>query len=101
MARYIDADKLRDEVDDTLNWETNNEYNMYSDIMYMIDYAPTEDVQPVKHGQWITSEITTDSGYTNCSCCHSEYYIGDLLNVEGDNDFVMYCPNCGAKMDKK
>lgn len=99
MPRYIDADKLRDEVDGTLNWETNNEYNMYSDIMDMIDYAPTEDVQPVKHGRWITSEITTDSGCTSCSCCHSEYYIGDLQNLEGDNDFVMYCPNCGARMD--
>lgn len=99
--RYIDADKLRDEVDDTLNWETNNEYNMYSDIMDMTDYAPTEDVQPVKHGRWITSEITADSGCTSCSCCHSEYYIGDLQNLEGDNDFVMYCPSCGARMGEK
>lgn len=97
--RYIDADKLRDEADDTLNWKTNNEYNMYSDVMDMIDYAPTEDVQPVKHGRWITSEITTDPGCTSCSCCHSEYYIGDLQNLEGDNDFVMYCPNCGTRMD--
>lgn len=60
---------------------------------------PAADVQPVKHGRWITSEIAIDSGCTSCSCCRSEYYIGDLQALEGDNGFVMYCPNCGARMD--
>lgn len=65
-----------------------------------IDGLPSANIEPVKHGYWITSEFTMDSGCTSCSCCRSEYYIGDLQNLEGDNDFVMYCLNCGAKMDR-
>lgn len=61
---------------------------------------PASEVQPVRHGHWVTSEATIDSGVTSCSCCRSEYFIGDLQALEGDDDFVMYCPNCGAKMDR-
>lgn len=68
-------------------------------IYYEIAKLPTIEAEPVRHGEWITSEMTIDSGCTSCSCCNSEYYIGDLQALEGDNDFVMYCPNCGAKMD--
>lgn len=99
MPRYIDAEKLRDEVDDTLNWETNNEYNMYSDIMDMIDNAPTEDVQPVKHGKWEKREYTkvldkfceiyriNKPSYT-CTNCRT-----------AQNKTSNYCPHCGARMD--
>ena len=87
MSRYIDADKLRDEVDGTLNWETNNEYNMYSDIMDMIDYAPTADVQPVKYGRWMCG----NSRYPYCSECRRTLITGIVTE---------YCPRCGAKMNK-
>ena len=73
----------------------------FEEVLEVIEEIPAADVQEVKHGKWITSEITMDSGCTSCSCCHSEYYIGDLQNLEGDNDFVMYCPHCGARMDGK
>lgn len=45
--RLLDADELREDVDRTLNWNTNNEYNMYSDIMDMIDEAPTVEAEPI------------------------------------------------------
>lgn len=116
MAKYIEREKVLKTLEEiksekekqfekrTIFFEdlltVNNEIDAIESVIEIIKKEiPTADVQPVKHGRWITSEITTDSGYTSCSCCHSEYYIGDLYNLEGDNDFVMYCPNCGARMD--
>lgn len=59
------------------------------------DTGLTADVQPVKHGRWITWD---DSGFTKCSCCNSEYYISDLQVVGDSEGFVDFCPNCGARM---
>ena len=61
-----------------------------------ISAAKASDVQPVKHGRWITWD---DSGFTKCSCCNSEYYIADLQTVGDSEGFVNFCPNCGARMD--
>lgn len=107
MAEYKDVELLRKQIAEFKMLVESSENSDYlkgyitgiDAVMEAIDELPAADVQEVKHGRWITSEITTDSGYTSCSCCHSEYYIGDLQNLEGDNDFVMYCPNCGARMD--
>lgn len=97
MPRYIDADKLGDEVDDTLNWETNNEYNMYSDIMDMIDYAPTEDVQPVVHAHWIPQYVSKRglSDFFTCSECDKSCFTYHKVKMCSNN----FCPNCGARMD--
>lgn len=92
MARFIDAVNAAEIISDKLGITL-------SELVDVMVTVPTADVQEVRHGRWITSEIATDSGCTSCSCCRSEYYIGDLQNLEGDNDFVMYCPNCGARMD--
>lgn len=96
MSRYIDADELRDEVDSTLNWNTNNEYNMYSDVMNMIDNAPTEDVQPVIHAEW--ELVNEDENVYMCSNCGDEFITIDGTATE---NHMLYCPFCGAKMDKK
>lgn len=48
MPRYIDADELREQID---NYPFT-EYCDYSNVIDMIDYAPTVDVAPVKH--WIS-----------------------------------------------
>lgn len=88
--RLIDAEKLRDEVDDTLNWETNNEYNMYSDIMDMIDNASTIEADPVKHGKWKHKVI--DGFIPDYDCVCSE------CGASGVPDYK-HCPNCGAKME--
>lgn len=59
---------------------------------------PRTDVEPVRYGKWVHSEIEDDDwGRTfhewTCSVCG--YSVG--LNPTGEN----YCPNCGAKMDKE
>ncbi|MGN0509472.1 MAG: hypothetical protein ACI4GX_09550 [Ruminococcus sp.] len=104
MAEYIERDEILQRLigiggcDATDEWDKGYDGAIDAAIS-IVDCAPAADVQPVKHGRWITSEIAIDSGCTSCSCCHSEYYIGDLQALEGDNGFVMYCPNCGARMD--
>ena len=59
---------------------------------------PRTDVEPVRYGKWIHSEIEDDDwGGTfrewTCSVCG--YSVAH--NPTGEN----YCPNCGAKMDKE
>lgn len=59
---------------------------------------PRTDVEPVRYGKWIHSEIEDDDwGRTfhewTCSVCG--YSVAH--NPTGEN----YCPNCGAKMDKE
>ena len=66
-------------------------------IRYVKEF-PAADVQPVKHGRWITWD---DSGFTKCSCCNSEYYIVDLQTVGDSEGFVNFCPNCGARMERE
>lgn len=104
--KYVDFDTMLRKIENLLFYENDcgEDFNLgydkaIFDVLDILADMPTADVQEVKHGRWITSEIATDSGCTSCSCCCSEYYIGDLQNLEGDNDFVMYCPNCGARMD--
>lgn len=67
-------------------------YSVKGDLETTLEAA---DVQPVKHGRWITWD---DSGFTKCSCCNSEYYISDLQVVGDSEGFVDFCPNCGARM---
>lgn len=91
MARLIDADALREELDSVLNWNTNDEYNMYSDTVVAIDNAPTVDAEPVRHGHWSCDE---DAGWAQCSLCG--YYF-DI----SDDPPSKYCGGCGAKMEEK
>ena len=62
-----------------------------------ISEMPAVDVQPVKHGRWISTEELYYNGMTKCSCCNEEYYIEDIQNLQGDLRVVNYCPNCGSK----
>ncbi|MCM1530107.1 MAG: hypothetical protein NC093_08955 [Alistipes sp.] len=103
--RLIDADKLKETISKYEFTAPNKTYQHGGECVlnfYMpkiIDDAPTIEVEPVRRGKWITNEMTIDSGCTSCSCCRSEYYIGDIQALEGDNNFVMFCPNCGTCMD--
>ena len=52
--------------------------------------------EPVKHGEWKKVK-GTDGGYTDfrCSNCRRyRFHNGEMLKK------YLYCPNCGAKMDK-
>lgn len=86
MPRYIDADAL---LRNTIYNPSHVPYITESDIIF----APTADVEPVKHGKWIYDcERTMQDGWTyrqyHCSVCEFQM-IGGIHN---------YCPNCGARM---
>lgn len=61
-----------------------------ANILQSIVDIPAADVGPVRHGYWWV-------GYFHdrvCSCCcHPDNDLDDYPHP--------YCPNCGAKMDKK
>lgn len=60
----------------------------YKELLNMVEYLPTSDVQEVRHGEWIKSK-----NERKCSLCGYFYF----TNTKSFN----YCPNCGAKMDKE
>lgn len=51
--------------------------------------VPSTDVAPVRHGHWESLYWAFD--YYCCSECGFEQRLEEFL----------YCPNCGAKMDKE
>ena len=54
MARYIDADKLKEEVYEIDDWNGNSMRIVEEED---IENAPTEDVRPVVRGEWIKDEV--------------------------------------------
>lgn len=104
MPRYIDADLLK------LGINKNDEIfctPVRPLIIDLIDNMPTADVQPVKPGHWIDKGVLENyprpgiNVYhllccSECGALHRvrPYFEGGWINAN-------YCPNCGAKMDKK
>lgn len=82
MPEYLEKETFK-------SWMKEN-ITKNSMILTAIDYAPSADVEPVRYGYW-------QVGYFRdrvCSCClHSDNDLDDYPHP--------YCPNCGAKMDKK
>lgn len=82
MAEYLEKEAFKSWMKENI---TKNPM-----ILTAIDYAPSADVEPVRHGYW-------QVGYFRdrvCSCClHPDNDLDDYPHP--------YCPNCGAKMDKK
>lgn len=89
--RLIDADALKEELDSVLNWNTNNEYNMYSDTMVAIDNAPTIEAEPVLHGRWIDKYGNGDLYCSECGAVMEKH--------EHINHNLYFCYHCGANMD--
>lgn len=87
MAEYIE----REEVREAFRMEFDNAYA--DDIT---DRLPTANVQEVRHGKWeqcfedYRKQIEGDK----CSVCNFEHYGTSIRHY-------YYCPNCGAKMDRK
>nr|DAG47948.1 MAG TPA: DNA-directed RNA polymerase [Caudoviricetes sp.] len=93
MTEYIKRNYLRKmamfETAYTMETETDAAI-----VLRMIDDAPTADVAPVVHGQWILEREPNGKPYCfHCSVCDSDYHCIGIV-VASD-----YCPNCGAKMD--
>lgn len=94
MARYIDADKVMEEIKrigghNLCGWSTIG-------VKDLIDRQPTADVVEVKHGYWIYDYSAGELGGTDAPLCEKCSVCGEYT-VDEEN----FCPNCGAKMDLK
>lgn len=69
----------------------NNRETIYEILLGRIDYLPTE--ESTVHALWTD---TYKNGYKPCNCviCNN----CDKVSLAGETN---YCPNCGAKMEKK
>ena len=54
---------------------------------------PAEDVEPIRHGQWIPAVHAGDC-YYRCSECQ---FLRDAYLIDIGN----YCPKCGARMNEE
>ncbi len=89
MSRYIDADKLFEEVGG-IKPENKEHYKRIGEFMNLITYTPTADVRENIKGEWIECE-----GEYRCSNCNRQTNV-----VYGDVKLLTrYCPNCGAQMN--
>lgn len=74
------------------------EMGMYSSLgisdFIFADVAslPVIETEPVKYGKWIDLCCAVQ-----CSNCHEEYS-DEIFLMRGN---INYCPNCGARMEKK
>lgn len=90
-VRLIDANALKANFDDIMVFgvvDTDGRITPvveYRTVVELIDWMPTDDAQPVKHGKWVRDA----SGELNCSYC------GYAPKWDDDK----FCANCGAKMD--
>lgn len=59
----------------------------------VIANASTVDAEPVRHGMWMWHSVIGEAFYVKeCSVCGWTHAL---------NSNYLYCPNCGAKMDKE
>lgn len=89
---YIKKEPIIDFIKNGLNNPNKEKAFGYDAIAILteIEYAPTTDVEEVRHGQWVYHHWCE----FRCSIC------GHWSKTEprGEENF---CPNCGAKMDKE
>ena len=79
---------------------TLREYRLLQELSERIDRriqrVPVADVAPIRHGRWLKSDIPHEKFV--CSECGGACWYYDY---EGDVARSRYCPNCGAKMDRR
>lgn len=71
----------------------------FENAVRLVNGLPAADVEPVRHGRWISWEDADNCipspNRHECSVCHDAAQV--LVN--GLELLSDYCPNCGAKMD--
>ena len=83
MARYVNSLTAAEIISE----HTNIPLHEVVDIMVEV---PSEDVAPVRHGQWV-KEKKDVLIHWHCSACRECYFL--------EEPNAKYCPNCGAKME--
>nr|DAQ83880.1 MAG TPA: Transcription initiation factor IIE, alpha FINGER, Transcription [Caudoviricetes sp.] len=95
MAEYIEREEALQQC------SRFGDYTAWS-ISDGIGSIQAADVAPVVHGRWLEREDPMLDVYYVCSVCKEDFYIEATGYYTEDDLFVYtYCPNCGAKMDKR
>lgn len=96
MAKYI---KLEELMQFPIRHDHYDKEHGSKDFIYgietVLEYAenlPPADVAPVRHGRWECNKP--------CPICGENRFKGLDADIWADWE-PPYCPNCGAKMDKK
>lgn len=84
--RLVDADALLENKFEAIDYGDPIEVVEVSDI----DDAPTIEAEPVRHGKWVYDILNMNL----CTCCLESF------SKKLTKKFI-YCPSCGARMDKK
>ena len=89
MAEYIDRDAFIAHIRKDPLFGMVEQYG----ITGVIKAFPASDVQPVKHGRWISIGHKLSRICSICDCDEPYNFFDDDANVYD------WCPHCGAKMD--
>ena len=120
MAEYINRDAVHDLVRSLTKYAWTSPDNTghrvtvdADDVNFGVDKIPSADVAPVRHGRWIMKHRHRGGfhRYTGIDDIGEQHTITVDERVEYDDrycsecgkqsadNFLNYCPNCGAKMD--
>lgn len=91
ISNYIEREYLVDHIHTCMENDRLMKTATKEEILQMVADMPSEDVQPVVHGEWIN---IFDEDESKCSECGKLYYYPVTRGYK-------YCPSCGAKMDKR
>lgn len=89
MTRLIDADSIP--------WFVEGVGEIPVITKEEINAMPTVNAVSVRHAHWIWKGDEGDSRFM-CSECKCKEYVPTCMGVP---DIWEYCPNCGAKMERK
>lgn len=98
MSDYIDRAALGIDFCRWNVFENKSYVDGWNAAIKILKEAPAADVQEVKHGEWIKMYNNPDDGNYYCSECHNgiDVATGKVTPIDRG---LLYCPNCGAKMD--
>ena len=96
MARYIDADKLTDKLEELqFDAPVMTPVMKIYNVIELVEDQPTADVVEVKHGEWKHECLECSVCKRNISeICDADSYLTSDIEYE-----LRFCPFCGAKMD--
>ena len=108
MAEYIEREALEKALTMAAVNGKDKDRRTWAKAICVLHDMPTADVAPVVHGMWLPSESDFDDDDAvfevedwcdwQCSACYDDICYDDPMSA----DFLpKFCPNCGAKMDKK
>ena len=91
MKEYIDKNELLDQMSTKLTPQNYEWARAYTLARILIKDAPSADVAPVVHGEWIPI-VSYFHGKPD-----GRYYCSECRRVV--NKYERHCPACGALMD--